>query len=389
MTAVLETGLSQPAQNDQASISFGKGRISIAQINAIARQATPVGLTDDAHFAEKINAGVAFLDKLLKEDGVIYGVTTGYGDSVTVKVPLAQVYELPIHLTRFHGCGLGEYFSKQQGRAILATRLCSLSQGYSGVSFELLNLLVAFLNHDIVPRIPEEGSVGASGDLTPLSYIAGALIGEREVYYQGQVRSSADVMAELGLTPVTLRPKEGLAIMNGTAVMTALACQAYQRAEYLTRMSSRITALASLALQGNSHHYHAIADDRPWTHLRLNIYPDGGVARLRVITNYFTRMRFCTAEGKLDLKSKEGADTALPGYKPWFAHKERKTRDTRIIFGHWAALEGKCDEPGVFALDTGCVWGGAMTLMNIDTGERYSCQCESPLPVTLPATAKP
>ena len=101
-----------------------------------------------------------------------------------------------------------------------------------------------------------------------------------------------------------------------------------------------------------------------------------------------TRMRFCTAEGKLDLKSKEGADTALPGYKPWFAYKERKTRDTKIIFGHWAALEGKCDEPGVFALDTGCVWGGAMTLMNIDTGKRLDCQCESPLSITLPATAK-
>lgn len=255
MTAVLEAGLSQPAQTDKPAISFGKGRISIEQINAIACQAVPVGLSDDAHFAEKINAGVAFLDKLLQEDGVIYGVTTGYGDSVTVKVPLSQVYELPIHLTRFHGCGLGENFTPEQGRAILATRLCSLSQGYSGVSFELLNLLVAFLNHDIVPCIPQEGSVGASGDLTPLSYVAGALIGERDVYHQGQIRPAAEVMAAYGLNPVTLRPKEGLAIMNGTAVMTALACQAYQRAEYLTRMSSRITALASLALQGNSHHF--------------------------------------------------------------------------------------------------------------------------------------
>ena len=255
MTAVLETGLSQPAQTAKPVISFGKGRISIEQINAIAGQAAPVGLSDDTHFAEKINAGVAFLDKLLQEDGVIYGVTTGYGDSVTVKVPLSQVYELPIHLTRFHGCGLGEHFTPEQGRAILATRLCSLSQGYSGVSFELLNLLVAFLNHDIVPCIPQEGSVGASGDLTPLSYVAAALIGERDVFHQGQIRPAAEVMAAYGLNPVTLRPKEGLAIMNGTAVMTALACQAYQRAEYLTRMSSRITALASLALQGNSHHF--------------------------------------------------------------------------------------------------------------------------------------
>jgi bis(5'-nucleosyl)-tetraphosphatase (symmetrical) len=101
-----------------------------------------------------------------------------------------------------------------------------------------------------------------------------------------------------------------------------------------------------------------------------------GVERLRVITNYFTRMRFCTSEGKLDLKGKEGIDTAPLGYAPWFKYKERKTKGLKIIFGHWAALEGRCDEPGFFALDTGCVWGGAMTLMNVDTGVRLQCKCD-------------
>lgn len=118
-----------------------------------------------------------------------------------------------------------------------------------------------------------------------------------------------------------------------------------------------------------------------------------GVTRLRVITNYFTRMRFCTSEGKLDLKSKEGLDTAPPGYAPWFSHKERKTRDLKIIFGHWAALEGHSNEPGIFALDSGCVWGGAMTLLNVDTGVRLTCDCDpqghiapaSPTPLPLPA----
>ena len=100
-----------------------------------------------------------------------------------------------------------------------------------------------------------------------------------------------------------------------------------------------------------------------------------GVARLRVITNYFTRMRFCTADGTLDLKSKEGLDSAPAGYAPWFSHPQRKTRGQRIVFGHWAALEGQCDEPGVFALDSGCVWGGPLTLMNIDTGHYHRCSC--------------
>jgi bis(5'-nucleosyl)-tetraphosphatase (symmetrical) len=101
-----------------------------------------------------------------------------------------------------------------------------------------------------------------------------------------------------------------------------------------------------------------------------------GVTRLRVITNYFTRMRFCTSDGKLDLKGKEGADTALPGYAPWFKHKDRKTSDVKIIFGHWAALEGRCDEPNVYALDTGCVWGSALTMFNVDTLERHLCDCD-------------
>lgn len=102
-----------------------------------------------------------------------------------------------------------------------------------------------------------------------------------------------------------------------------------------------------------------------------------GVTRLRVITNYFTRMRFCNRDGKLDLKGKEGIETAMPGYAPWFSHKHRKTRDLKIIFGHWAALEGRCDEPGVHALDSGCVWGGSMTLLDVDTLERHQCKCDA------------
>ena len=101
-----------------------------------------------------------------------------------------------------------------------------------------------------------------------------------------------------------------------------------------------------------------------------------GVTRLRVITNYFTRMRFCTEDGTLDLKSKEGVDTAPPGYAPWFSWPSRKTRGQKIIFGHWAALEGQCDEPGLHALDSGCVWGGQMTLMDVDSGQRWHCDCK-------------
>ncbi|ASW81387.1 aromatic amino acid lyase [Vibrio anguillarum] len=237
-------------------ITFGVDRLTIEDVVAIS-QGAQADLNSSAEFTAKIDRGVAFLERLLKEEGVIYGVTTGYGDSCTVAIPPNLVDQLPLHLTRFHGCGLGEVLSHQQSRAVLATRLCSLAQGVSGVSHELLNQIVTLINHDIAPRIPQEGSVGASGDLTPLSYLAATLIGERDVLYKGEMRPTQDVFHELGIRPIKLKPKEGLALMNGTSVMTALACLAYKRAEYLTQLCTKITAMVSVGIQGNDFHFDA------------------------------------------------------------------------------------------------------------------------------------
>jgi histidine ammonia-lyase len=170
-------------------------------------------------------------------------------------VPAALVTELPLHLSRYHGCGLGKYLSLPATRAVMACRLTSLAQGYSGVRIELLEGIEAFLNNNILPCIPEEGSVGASGDLTPLSYIAAALIGERMVWFNGSIQPAAKALAESRIQPLKLAPKEALGIMNGTAVMTALACLAFDRAEYLSRLTARITALASISLRGNKGHF--------------------------------------------------------------------------------------------------------------------------------------
>lgn len=236
-------------------ISIGIEELTIEDVLSIATKTKQMSLSQQQEFRQKIDAGANFLERLLVEDGVIYGVTTGYGDSCSVSIPLDKVNELPLNLTRFHGCGLGEMFTHEQSRAILAVRLTSLSRGYSGVRWELLEQIEMLLNKDISPVIPQEGSVGASGDLTPLSYVAAALIGERDVFYQGKIHQASKLYSQLNITPIQLKPKEGLAIMNGTAVMTALACFAYSRAEYLTRLCARITAMSSLALQGNSNHF--------------------------------------------------------------------------------------------------------------------------------------
>ncbi len=240
-----------------APVTLGLGPLRIEDIVDIAFRRRPVALSGDAAFRARIDRGVAFLDALLKEDGVIYGVTTGYGDSCTVRIPPHLVQELPLHLSRFHGCGLGDVLAPEAGRAVLAARLVSLTQGYSGVSWGLLAQLEQFINRDLVPVIPQEGSVGASGDLTPLSYVAATLMGEREVFHGGARKPAAEALAAAGLTPIGLRPKEGLALMNGTAVMTALACLAYARADYLAQLAARITAMMSVALDGNANHFDA------------------------------------------------------------------------------------------------------------------------------------
>lgn len=244
-----------PSQSQAPEITIGDGRLRIEDVLRVARGEACVSLAGAPEFARRIRAGAHYLERLLADNGVIYGVTTGYGDSCTVGIPPELVADLPLHLTRYHGCGLGEYLDDEQTLAVLVCRLNSLAQGYSGVRWELLEQLAALIQHRVLPFIPAEGSVGASGDLTPLSYVAAALIGERDVRFGGMRRPALDVLNELGKPPLRLAPKEGLAVMNGTAVMTALACLAWQRAESLTRLCCRLTALSSIALRGNRGHF--------------------------------------------------------------------------------------------------------------------------------------
>ena len=244
------------ALHDTVNLVVFDGRpLSIEDVADIAHRRRRAVLGTDATFRARIQAGADFVARLLAEDGVIYGVTTGYGDSCTVVVPPHLVPELPHRLYAYHGIGAGRHLDPAETRAVLATRLVSLCRGLSGVGVALLEQLVALLRHDVLPLIPAEGSVGASGDLTPLSYVAAVLCGEREVLFDGLQMPAAQALAAVGLQPLRLRPKEGLALMNGTAVMTALACLAWQRADHLGRLATRLTAFNVIASAGNAHHF--------------------------------------------------------------------------------------------------------------------------------------
>ncbi len=244
-------------KSESIHVLFDGSALTLTQVAALAERRMTSSLSRAPEFVARIDKGAAFVDRLWQEDGVIYGVTTGYGDSCTVAVPAALVAELPRHLYTFHGCGLGDVFSPVETRAILVARLASLAQGFSGVRYAMLAALHRLLELDVLPVIPQEGSVGASGDLTPLSYVAAVLSGEREVWYQGERCSTESVFAALGINPIRLGPKETLAIMNGTAVMTGLAALALERSRYLAALCCRITSLAVLGMQGNANHFDA------------------------------------------------------------------------------------------------------------------------------------
>ncbi len=249
------TDLVEPDRPPRDPVCFDGSALRIEDVMAIARDRRDAALSRDPDFRSRIARGAEVLDRLLAEDGVVYGVTTGHADSCTVTIPPELIDELPHHLYAYHGCGMGRLFDVEETRAILVARLASLAQGWSGVSIGLLEQLEHLLEHDILPLIPSEGSVGASGDLTPLSYVAAVLCGEREALYCGRRRQTSELFEELGITPLKLRPKEGLAIMTGTAVMTALACLAWTRADYLSRLATRLTACNVFAIAGNEHHY--------------------------------------------------------------------------------------------------------------------------------------
>jgi histidine ammonia-lyase len=235
----------------------GDRAFCVADVLAVARGAQRVELDPDPAYRARLARGRATVERAQADGAEIYGVTTGVGASSDVSIPLELREDLAANLMRFHGCGTGRRLDALESAAVLTLRLVSLARGYSGVRESLLERLCDLLNARVFPVIPEEGSVGASGDLTPLSYLAALVSGEREALVRGRVVPASEALAELGLAAHALAPKESLAIMNGTAVMTAIACVNWERAARLARLAACITAMNVAVTHGNRDHFDA------------------------------------------------------------------------------------------------------------------------------------
>ncbi|WNL33862.1 aromatic amino acid ammonia-lyase [Arcobacter cryaerophilus gv. pseudocryaerophilus] len=208
-----------------------------------------IEISNDKKFIDHINETHNFLINEIKDGKPIYGITTGYGASGKNYVSYEDSKILQTNLFRFHGCGVGKKLSYKVCKYALIARTISLSKAKSGVSIELLKRLEMLIQKDIIPVIPSQGSVGASGDLTPLSYIAAVVAGEREVYYKGEIKDVMEVYKELNITPYTFKPKEALAIMNGTTIMSAIALAAIEEFEtILDSMESFVAGMFEVLL---------------------------------------------------------------------------------------------------------------------------------------------
>ena len=212
-----------------------------------------IELSRDEGFINDFILGHQFLMEEILQGKPIYGVTTGYGSSGKNYLTFADSQTLQKNLYRFHGCGVGENLNYEIAKYTVLIRLISLSKGNSGISYELLQRLELLLEKDIIPIIPSLGSVGASGDLTPLSYVAAVIAGEREVYYKGSERSAKAVFEELGIEPYVYKPKEALALMNGTAIMSAIAISSLNRFELLLNsMESFVAGMYEVLLSDDT-----------------------------------------------------------------------------------------------------------------------------------------
>jgi histidine ammonia-lyase len=213
---------------------------------------------------ERMNASRAVIEKLVEAGTAVYGVNTGFGKMASTRISRDEIRQLQLNLVRSHACGVGAPLSEHAIRAMLALRANAIAKGFSGVRPLVAETLVAMLNRGVHPVIPSQGSVGASGDLAPLAHLAQVAIGEGRAVYQGRALPGAEALRAPGIAPLVLEAKEGLALLNGTQAMLALAALALREAEIAADTADVAAALSLDALRGSPAAFDArIAAVRP------------------------------------------------------------------------------------------------------------------------------
>ncbi|EZP78465.1 histidine ammonia-lyase [Parageobacillus genomosp. 1] len=190
------------------------------------------------------------VEDIVAKQQIVYGINTGFGKFSDVLIDANDVEQLQVNLIHSHACGVGEPFPEEVSRAMLLLRANALLKGYSGVRPIVIERLLDLINARIHPVIPQQGSLGASGDLAPLAHLALVLVGEGEVFYYGKRMPALEAMSKEGIAPIALKAKEGLALINGTQAMTAMGVVAYIEAEKLAYESELIAAMTMEGLRG-------------------------------------------------------------------------------------------------------------------------------------------
>jgi len=229
-------------------IALDGHKLTIPEVWQIATQSAPCELAGAAR--PLIRRSRDLVESLAAQPRAIYGINTGFGPLSGFRVSDADLAQHQVNLLHHLTVGQGALFSESETRAIMVTRANALARGYSGVREELLELLLAALNRGVLPEIPCEGSVGASGDLVPLAHMAGLLVGFGHARFNGERLPATEALRRAGLSPVTLQCKEGLALVNGTSVMTGLAALATHEADRLLRWMELLTACLFQVLGG-------------------------------------------------------------------------------------------------------------------------------------------
>ena len=222
--------------------------LSVDEAYAVAVERLRVGLAPKAR--ERMLRTRAVVDDIVSRNEVVYGVTTGFGKLSEVAIPHEKLAELQVNLVRSHASGVGDRLPEREVRAMMLLRANVIAKGYSGARPELVDLLLQLLNADVYPPIPEQGSVGASGDLAPLAHLGLALIGEGTLIKGERETDAATLLTEIGARPVTLAPKEGITLINGTQTHTGIALIALVQARALWRTAHVAGAMSLEALMG-------------------------------------------------------------------------------------------------------------------------------------------